>query len=1001
MAPGGQLWKVVGGSQQGGIIVRTGRGLNTPKEPARLSTGAVIEQQECVDERLRYRKLKGDGPESGWVSIRLNDRDLLVRLAEGDLGETTQEPPNPTVEQASDTVAAAEAGKAEPEEPEVSLASTDGRPMSIELEARESSGERVISSSLEAEVFQAAECQLEASPDTKKPDLEKPESEETANVAQYAAEKPKLQETGVSKDSSSCARADRVNRGNYWFDFEDMSSDAGSEREEAEPESHLSVSAVPGTSAADSQSPLSPSANGAAAEGTVPLPERDDHEAMAKAKEAAVANAKEAAERKKEKEADAKEAAEREKEMAQRLEWATDLAGRVEPLLDEPVLCSDSNGVPRGRCQSSGCKALLLDLRTYLCWVGGPIDREGFEEKPTYKLGDKVEVRDKLGDEWIPGVVVASHPSVLVRPDHWHAHQRSWPHMRPKRVAAEKWTGPVLPEHCQRCGCAVGDHELLQAWHSKVEASLKRFRNTGKNTKRELPRRSRVPLAALDWSPDDVAVFVLTAGVFDPRRDGRCPSPVEGPSDAKLLVSVITPTSQKRHPFHPLLYKSFCDQTYEQKELVVVDTGDEPSAFFQERARDDPRIIYRWFNVKDARQQNLAECLVEGPEANQGKGDWGKGGWGRGAGWQHAYWSKPGMWYKNPPPRKPSHLQGKVRGGARVEGWTLGMKRNLACHLARGSIIAHFDDDDLYASCYLEIMASKLCHTLGHDGTCVKSRELIAGAATLQDWHVFDFVDQTFGFVAPLSDTLLEHHMRQSFAYGFGFTYIYSRAAWEMVMFADVEWSEDGHFTEDLMNHGRPVKLIQSSSVKTQTDALAAHSHHRDTTSGGEFVDYQINGDYGRRPIQRSVRMGQKVEPPQSLQSLLPLVTEIIQAAGLRKGEIHPLRKQLSELPVGAEVGLAEKQNFMKSDVGKEISSAAAIARRPNLANNLNQFRQWRPPQAGGWPTSPAKGGGKGVPGIPPWAQKSAGWKGAGAGRGGNSSYFGNKGGHVNPWRRY
>lgn len=41
-------------------------------------------------------------------------------------------------------------------------------------------------------------------------------------------------------------------------------------------------------------------------------------------------------------------------------------------------------------------------------------------------------------------------------------------------------------------------------------------------------------------------------------------------------------------------------QDYDPKELIVVDTGPEPSAFFSE-LRDDPRVIYRHFVVADSR----------------------------------------------------------------------------------------------------------------------------------------------------------------------------------------------------------------------------------------------------------------------------------------------------------------------------------------------------------------------------------------------------------------
>ena len=42
-------------------------------------------------------------------------------------------------------------------------------------------------------------------------------------------------------------------------------------------------------------------------------------------------------------------------------------------------------------------------------------------------------------------------------------------------------------------------------------------------------------------------------------------------------------------------------QDYDPKELIVVDTGPKPSAFFSELGRDDPRVIYRHFVVADSR----------------------------------------------------------------------------------------------------------------------------------------------------------------------------------------------------------------------------------------------------------------------------------------------------------------------------------------------------------------------------------------------------------------
>merc|ERR1712241_1498791 len=46
------LWQVTGGSEAGGIIVRSGKELNSTKLPDRLSCGAVVAQVALLGERL-------------------------------------------------------------------------------------------------------------------------------------------------------------------------------------------------------------------------------------------------------------------------------------------------------------------------------------------------------------------------------------------------------------------------------------------------------------------------------------------------------------------------------------------------------------------------------------------------------------------------------------------------------------------------------------------------------------------------------------------------------------------------------------------------------------------------------------------------------------------------------------------------------------------------------------------------------------------------------------
>lgn len=70
-------WCVVGGVDKGGILVRTGQETSSPEAASRLATGALVRQEELVGDRLSYTKLSGDGPETGWVSVKLKEKILM------------------------------------------------------------------------------------------------------------------------------------------------------------------------------------------------------------------------------------------------------------------------------------------------------------------------------------------------------------------------------------------------------------------------------------------------------------------------------------------------------------------------------------------------------------------------------------------------------------------------------------------------------------------------------------------------------------------------------------------------------------------------------------------------------------------------------------------------------------------------------------------------------------------------------------------------------------
>jgi len=68
-------WVVVGGGEKG-IVVRSGKDLKSEELP-RLQKGARVEQVKKEGERLHYRKLEGDGPDTGWISLSFKGSPLV------------------------------------------------------------------------------------------------------------------------------------------------------------------------------------------------------------------------------------------------------------------------------------------------------------------------------------------------------------------------------------------------------------------------------------------------------------------------------------------------------------------------------------------------------------------------------------------------------------------------------------------------------------------------------------------------------------------------------------------------------------------------------------------------------------------------------------------------------------------------------------------------------------------------------------------------------------
>jgi len=302
--------------------------------------------------------------------------------------------------------------------------------------------------------------------------------------------------------------------------------------------------------------------------------------------------------------------------------------------------------------------------------------------------------------------------------------------------------------------------------------------------------RREAPAAASRYSAAVRCTELAAAGSGAVRAHGRdgepAPEePADGAADAPL-VSVVCPTCDRRQHFHRQLYACFEAQDYERKELVVVDTGARPSAFMQRLAREDPRVVYRFFDVDD-----LREGVVR-------------------------------------------------RAGKRA--WSLGLKRNVACCLARGEALAHFDDDDVYAPHYISAMIPRLLRASRASGD-LPACGLAPAAAKLSEWHLLDLTEMTFHHLDVVSDPSIPLADQRGWIYGWGFSYIFTRTAWELAPIPDVEFAEDLGFIEGLLLRAVPVALVRLPSPR---EGLVAHTFHAGSTSGGERLVAAVGTAVGR-----------------------------------------------------------------------------------------------------------------------------------------------------------
>ncbi|CAE7151869.1 unnamed protein product [Symbiodinium pilosum] len=247
--------------------------------------------------------------------------------------------------------------------------------------------------------------------------------------------------------------------------------------------------------------------------------------------------------------------------------------------------------------------------------------------------------------------------------------------------------------------------------------------------------------------------------------------------------------------------------------------------------------------------------------------------------------------------------------------WSLGLKRNVAIQLAQGEVVAHFDDDDLYASGYLSWMHHRLekVRKKAEKDLCTSTKKesrLCPVAITLREWHLLDLSDMTFGFMDVEKDPLIPRDQRHGWLYGWGFSYMFTKSCWDLVPVPDVEWSEDISFYEDLRRLKVPVVAVPLPPGRealcrcTQLSRKGEHQRGRAQHPDEQNEEMDIGTD--------ALVLGSP--------ALFAVASQLVSSFGLNLGtEIlallwppwHSLEEATGEKQ-GFRVSLSEKKEFMQ-----------------------------------------------------------------------------------------
>ncbi len=150
-----------------------------------------------------------------------------------------------------------------------------------------------------------------------------------------------------------------------------------------------------------------------------------------------------------------------------------------------------------------------------------------------------------------------------------------------------------------------------------------------------------------------------------------------------------------------------------------------------------------------------------------------------------------------------------------TEKKSIGAKRNELIRMAKGEIIAHFDDDDYYAPIYLEHMVDKL-----GDADLVKLSKWMAWReidGSLWEWDTAQISESHYNVSAWDPEVVRfdlaklipnKEEFNAANIWGYGFSFVYRKSLCDEVLFDDISAGEDGDFVKKAIALGKNVQHV-------------------------------------------------------------------------------------------------------------------------------------------------------------------------------------------------